>query len=238
MNRPISKILFLTCLVSFLVQIGSHAQQLSVAQMPRQVTPGQTGAQPATYPAYSMPASNVPAIIADPSRELGVGDSVTFSIAEDNDPPSELRVTDTGELDIPYIGRVSVSGKTCAQASSIIKSRLEDKYYYHATVNLGINQVNTAVSAGQIFVSGCVRQPGPQPFYASQKTTVSAAILQAGGFTSFAESRKVRVTRKSGGSSKNFTIDVKAILEKGQVQGDIILQDGDYVNVPQRLINF
>jgi len=188
----------------------------------------------------AQPADVPPAIVADPSRELSPGDSVTFSIAEDNDQPVLLRVTDTGELEIPYIGRVSASGKTCTKVAADIKGRLEAKYYNHATVMLGIVSVNTSAGMGQIFVSGCVRVPGPQAFYAGQKLTVSAAILKAGGFTQFGDSRKVKVTRKSSGSGggTNYIIDVKAVLDNGKLDQDMVLQEGDYVNVPQRLFNW
>ncbi|MGC3988820.1 MAG: polysaccharide biosynthesis/export family protein [Chthoniobacteraceae bacterium] len=181
-----------------------------MAPIPRQTYSSSTqGGDPSLQqPVGSMGATGMmtqaadipPSIVADPSRELSAGDSVTFSIAEDNDQPLLLRVTDTGELDIPYIGRVSASGKTCARVAADIKSRLEAKYYNHATVNLGIVSVNATANMGQIFVSGCVRVPGPQPFYAGQKLTVSAVILKAGGFTQFGDSRKVKVTRKSSGS--------------------------------------
>src|SRR5207249_970063 len=50
-------------------------------------------------------------VSADPDKKFGIGDIVSFSIVEDRDPPVFKRVTDTGEIDFPYIGRVPVIGK-------------------------------------------------------------------------------------------------------------------------------
>jgi hypothetical protein len=46
------------------------------------------------------------------------------------------------------------------------------------------------------------------------------------------------VTRKTGGGSQSYTIDLKAVLEQGQIDKDMVLHDGDYVNVPQRRFNW
>jgi len=178
----------------------------------------------------------------DPSKPLGRGDVVTFSIAQDREAPQIMRVTDTGELDFsvfPKIGRISVVGRTCAQVASELKRKLEDDYYNAADVTLGINQVNHLDSRGKVYVTGNVRAPGPQDLPSNERTMVSTAIIRAGSFDKFADGHKVQVTRKDkNGNPLRFTVDVKYIIEKGHPEKDIELEDGDYINVPQRLINF
>ena len=174
---------------------------------------------------------------------MGVGDQVTFEIVEDKAAPISKRITDTGELDVPYIGRVRASGKTCEQVAGEIKRRLEADYYYKATVKLGIDLVNVKPSApvmiGKVFVSGQVRAPGPQDLMPGEKATVSAVIMKAGGCTQFGDSRKVKVTRKvKGGGTDTFVVDVKAVIEKGELDQDREVHEGDYVYVPQKLINW
>ena len=61
--------------------------------------------------------------VPDPSKPLGRGDTVTFSIAQDREQPQVMRVTDTGELDFsgygfPKISRISVAGRTCAAVAA------------------------------------------------------------------------------------------------------------------------
>jgi protein involved in polysaccharide export with SLBB domain len=194
-------------------------------------------ATPANVPAASTP---LPAIgPADRDRVLTVGDQVTLEIVEDKEPPVARRVTDTGDLDVPYIGRVHVAGKTCADVANEVRRMLEADYYYKVTVKLAVDQVNRAASMGKVYLSGLVHTPGAQEIYNGEKITLSAVILKAGGFAQFADSRKVKVVRKNrNGDSQTFIVDMKAVLDQGKMDQDFDIQDGDYVIVPQRLINW
>jgi len=189
------------------------------------------------------PAGSSGAVAPDSSRSLGVGDQVTFEIVEDKAAPLSKRITDTGELDVPYIGRVRASGKTCEQVAAEIKRRLEADYYFKATVKLGIDLVNVKPSGpmtmGKVYVSGQVRAPGPQEMMPGEKTSVSAVIMKAGGCTQFGDSRKVKVTRKvKGGGTESFVVDIKGVLERGELDQDRDVREGDYIYVPQKLINW
>lgn len=223
----------------------STAQQFGVAEPPKQF-PRPPAYQPLpaqpTPPRATEPPRSDPAVLVsgspDESKNLGPGDTVAFQIVEDRDPPIVKRITDTGDLDVPYIGRVRVSGRTCAAAANEIKRRLEQEFYYTATVKLAIDQINPATAAGRVYVSGLVRVPGPQFLVPGEKLTVSAAVLKAGGFAQFAETRKVKVSRKNGNSTQSFEVDLKAVLEKGELHKDAEILDGDYIFVPQRLINW
>jgi protein involved in polysaccharide export with SLBB domain len=177
---------------------------------------------------------------ADRGRVLAIGDMVTLQILEDRDEPVSRRVTDTGDLDAPYIGRVRAAGRTTAQVAAEIKQLLEKDYYHTATVKLGIDQVNRAAAMGTVFLSGRVQRKGPIQFFKGERLTVSEAILKAGGFDEqFADMRSVKVTRQNrDGGSETFKVDVKAVLEKGQLDEDVEVRDGDKIFVPQRLINF
>ena len=92
---------------------------------------------------------------------------------------------------------------------------------------------------GTYFVTGQVMKQGAQEIPRDREVTVAAAILEAGGFADFADRRRVRLIRPSGdGSTKRFTVDVKAVLERGDARKDMIVQPGDYVVVPERMFNF
>jgi len=209
--------------------------------------PAQGYAAPSGYGApaggYAMPQDAGGSFGApDPSKPLGRGDIVTFAIAEDREAPQIMRVTDTGELDFsafPNIGRISVAGKTCAQVASELKRKLEADYYYKASVMLGINQVNHLDVKGRVYLTGNVRAPGPLDLLASDRNTVSTAIIRAGGFALYADDHNVQVTRKTpDGKTIRFKVDVAKVIKYGRQDLDREIQDGDYINVPQHMINF
>jgi protein involved in polysaccharide export with SLBB domain len=174
----------------------------------------------------------------DDQRGLAIGDHLCFRILEDHDDPKPLVVTDSGEVEVPYVGRVQVRGMSCKQLAAELKKRLEAKYYYHATVIISVDAMGKAL--GKVYFSGALRTPGPWEIPGNEVFTLSKGILCAGGFTDFADKHIVRVTRRSEskGTNELFTVDVGQILEKGRTDLDMPLEPGDMVFVPVRLINF
>lgn len=67
------------------------------------------------------PAGYVP----DAKYKLRIGDRVGFQILEDRDAPKSLIVADSGELDIPYVGRVPAVEKTCKELAEALRVQLE-----------------------------------------------------------------------------------------------------------------
>ncbi|MBA3962720.1 MAG: polysaccharide biosynthesis/export family protein [Chthoniobacterales bacterium] len=173
--------------------------------------------------------------VLDDKKRLGSDDFVSFRVVEDRDGESQhLRVNDNGELEVPYIGLVAASGKTCRELAYNIKSALEREYYYHATVILAVDRVSEK-SRGRVYVYGAVKGQGPQDIPTDESYTVSKAVIRAGGFGDFADKRKVKVTRKSG---QDFVVDLKKVIEQGKTEDDVVLQPDDQIYVPQKLVNF
>jgi polysaccharide export outer membrane protein len=172
--------------------------------------------------------------VLDDKKRLGSNDYVSFRVVEDRDNDSQrLRVNDNGELEVPYVGLIPAEGKTCKELAYSIKGQLEKEYYYHATVILAVDRVSEK-SRGKVYVYGSVKTQGPQEIPADESYTVSKAVIRAGGFGDFANKRKVKLTRKNG---KEFTVDLKRVIEEAHTEEDMVLQPDDQIYVPQRLIN-
>lgn len=172
--------------------------------------------------------------VLDDKKRLGPNDYVSFRVVEDRDNESQhLRVNDSGELEVPYIGLVPASGRSCKELAYSVKAALEREYYYHATVIIAVDHVSEK-SRGKVYVYGSVKGQGPQEIPADESYTVSKAVIRAGGFGDFANKRKVKVTRKGG---HDFVIDLKRVIEEGHTEEDMVLQPDDQIYVPQRLIN-
>jgi polysaccharide export outer membrane protein len=200
--------------------------------------------QPTNAPAQSLATvstTNTPAALSgyvgDDKYKLRAGDKVSLQITEDKEAPKSLVVADSGELDVPYVGRVMAADKTCKQLAGELKALLEKEYYYRATVILALDAANKLL--GRVYVWGQVRNQGPLDIAVNENLTAGKAILRAGGFGDFANKKKVKVIRGGGAEGKkNFELNMAEILEQGKTEKDLILQPDDSIIVPSRLINF
>jgi polysaccharide export outer membrane protein len=177
--------------------------------------------------------------VLDDKHLLEPGDKISFQILEDKKPLINLLVTDSSELDVPYIGRVSVAGKTCQQLAAELKVKLEKDYYYHATVVIGLDSVDKV--RGQIFIYGSVHAQGSLDISFNHDLTAGEAIVRAGGFSEFADKKSVKVIRNGGsdGSGKKvFIVNLADVLEKGKTEEDVVLQPGDLIIVSERMVKF
>lgn len=222
------------------------------------VAPTAPASAPAT--AVAVPAAVLPSIsetntiVLDDSHKLVPGDKLSFQIMEDRHIPNldntrptttsteqskALIVADTGELDVPYVGRVNVSGKTCKDVAAELKVSLEKDYYYHATVVLGLDQMSRVL--GRVYVWGEVRNQGAVEIPANENLTASKAILRAGGFNDWAKKSKVKIIRAGkaeGGTKQEIYVDMEAVLQEGHTEKDVPLQPDDFIIVPRSKINF
>lgn len=181
---------------------------------------------------------NLNGYVPDDKYKLRIGDRVSFQILEDRDAPKSLVVADSGELDVPYLGRLAATDRTCKQLAAQIKEHLEKEYYYRASVVVALDVANRLL--GRVYVWGQVRNQGPIELSMNESLTTGKAILRAGGFGDFANKKKVKVIRAgANGSAKQvFELNMVEILEDGQTEKDVALQSDDSVIVGSRLINF
>src|SRR5262249_26122802 len=135
-------------------------------------------------------------------------------------------------------GLVHAAGKTTFDLTRDVKARLEQKLYYRATVIIAVELVNKARVRGKVYVTGQVRNKGGYEIPAGETLTVSKAILNAGGFSDFAEKKHVRLVRKMGLGNQTLTINVLNIWEKSSLQDDLVVQPDDLIVVPARLVNY
>jgi polysaccharide export outer membrane protein len=83
-----------------------------------------------------------------------------------------------------------------------------------------------------VAVLGEVGQPGPH-ILPDGIQTVTQAIRLAGGIKPLADIRKIQVSRiAKTGSEQKIEIDLQKLLQAGDLQQDLLLQNGDTVTVP------
>jgi protein involved in polysaccharide export with SLBB domain len=173
----------------------------------------------------------------DDKTPISIGDQLTFRILEDEDPPVSLIITDSGQVQIPYVGNVVAVNKTPRALALEVRQALEGRLYNKATVLISLEK-RSVRSPGRVYLTGEVARQGPLELPGDERLTVSRAIIQAGGFGDFANKRKVKLVRKTGTTQQIEIIDVAEIINKGRLDLDRVLQPGDVILVPARLINW
>jgi polysaccharide export outer membrane protein len=176
--------------------------------------------------------------VLDNTRKLGAGDRLSYRVVEERREPVGIYVGDGGEVEVPLVGRVPATGRTCRQLAASIKSLLERDYFHNATVIIGLDAVS-GKARGRVYITGQVRAQGPIDIPPDERLTLSKAIVKAGGFADFANKKKVKLIRRGPtGAPQTQIIDVDAITSRGELDKDPELQPDDTVIVPEKFINF
>lgn len=178
---------------------------------PTRVDPG--------YEALVQQEHAVPAI-----GELGSGDKFELRVHNEPELSGEFTVSTDGTINFPYLGRVAVDGKTCAQVEDELTAGLANGYLNEPNVRCSITEYNSK----RIFIFGEVKTPGSFP-YRSNITLIEAMAL-AGGFAERADANKTKLSRVIRGTEIQVQVPVQEIVE-GRSQ-NIKLLPGDIVYVP------
>jgi polysaccharide export outer membrane protein len=158
------------------------------------------------------------------SDVLNIGDlvSVVFSDLPTAIPPFEERVKDDGSITLLGNQTFQVAGKARRVLEQEIHDRYVPSYFVHLTVTVRPQE-------RFYYVGGEVKLPSRQPH--PGEITVLKAIASAGGFTDYANRKKVRLTHSNG---QTVIEDCEAALENPQL--DLPVYPGDKINVPRSLL--
>jgi protein involved in polysaccharide export with SLBB domain len=171
-------------------------------------------------------------------------DKVLYRVEEDPSSGSKVvGISALGKAQVPVsmafedtVVTVDAAGKTLDELAEAIKGQLEGKYYKKATVKLTL--VDKAQKVGQAIFMGETR--GVVQIVPGEEITVATAIAKLGS-SEFANLKKVelfRVDKSTGKQLDKQIIDVETVLKKGDRTKDVILQDEDRVNVPEKKFLF
>ena len=158
---------------------------------------------------------------------MGPGDQIVLVLVGEVELAHELAVNREGFIVIPNVGQVFVANLTMAELRALLRTRLARSY---SGIERGTTNVSVSVArlrTNQIYVTGEVAQAGA--YQLSSVATVTNALYAAGGPTSLASLRNVRVQRRNRPS---VTLDLYPYLLDGDVSGDVMLEQGDVVFVP------
>jgi polysaccharide export outer membrane protein len=152
---------------------------------------------------------------------LRVGDMITITFADV--PPlsmreQQVRIPDSGAVTLPFNVRVQAAGKTTSQLEKDIRDAYVPKTFVNLTAIVRIDQDRSFI------VDGEVRKPGQQPYVGEMN--VLRAIGAAGGFTEFANRRKIQLRRPNG---QKFILNYNKVIDKPEL--DMPVYPNDHIIV-------
>ena len=152
---------------------------------------------------------------------LGVGDELVIQMFGKENQSTQAIISREGEVLLPKIGPVKISGLSYEAATSLIQNRIRNQLIgVDAVVSLG------QLRAINIFMAGEVAVPGA--YSVSGLSTVSQALFQSGGVTDIGSLRNIYVKRNN---QTVAVFDLYDLLMQGDATNDVRLHSGDVVFV-------
>jgi polysaccharide export outer membrane protein len=154
----------------------------------------------------SSPTLPIPAEAAasKPSGTLAPGDEIVVMFSGAPEMNTKQKIQANGKVSLPTIGDVSAAGRSITS----FQSQLTSMYQPHLQDPTVVVSLQSA-SAG-VYVSGEVLRPGKIPL--DRPMTALEAVMEAGGFTKFANPKQVIVVRNEGGKNQRYVLNMNDAL--------------------------
>lgn len=152
------------------------------------------------------PSAGVPAdaSVSRPSGNLAPGDEISVSFSGAPELNTKQKIQPNGKVSLPTVGDVTAGGRTINSLQATLTS-LYQPHLQDPTVVVSLES-----AAAGIYVSGEVLRPGKIPF--DRPMTALEAVMEAGGFSRFANPKQVIVIRKEGGKQQRYVLNMNDAL--------------------------
>jgi polysaccharide export outer membrane protein len=161
--------------------------------------------------------------------QIGAGDVLTITVFDHDELATKDRVSDNGNITFPLIGEVHVGGMKLSEAAQAITALLADGYIINPQVSIFIDEFTSkkVIILGQIKQTGVIKLQGP--------TSLLELITQAGGLKENA-GETATIKRTVDGSQKSITVNLDALIKKGDATQNVSIKGGDTVSISKGAI--
>ena len=161
-----------------------------------------------SFPAcqQSAPVMPIPseAAASRPSGVLAAGDQINIAFSGAPEMNTKQTIAANGKVSLPVVGDVQASGRSITSLQADLTSRYQS-HLQDPTVVVSLETASTGV-----YVTGEVLRPGKIPLY--RPMTAMEAVMEAGGFTKFANPKQVIVVRTQGNRSQRYVLNMNDAL--------------------------
>lgn len=197
--------------------------------------------------------------ISEDDYRLGPGDLIEITVFEVEDFTRDYRISASGNIVVPFLGRVQVSGMTGEELEESFARELTNQgLVKEPLVSVFIKEYRSQ----PVYVLGAVGKPGQ--YMITHQLTLLDVLTLAGGLdltraahyavlqrpkiqeeghsgelpTNGSDSEPASNGPASNNPSEIVEIDLEAILERGELALNVPIRGGDVIHVPERQIEY
>jgi polysaccharide biosynthesis/export protein len=165
------------------------------------------------------------AATADPNYVIGGQDVLDISVWKEAELTRTVPVRPDGKISLPLLNDVQAAGLTPTQLAAQITESLK-KFVTNPQVTVIVSQINSQ----RIYILGEVNRAGAYPLLPDM--TVLQGLSSAGGFTQFANLKKIYMFRTENGKQVKFPFNYKDVISGKASDENVVLKAGDTIVVP------
>jgi len=161
----------------------------------------------------------------DPNYVIGSEDVLDISVWKEPDLSRTVPVRPDGNISLPLLNDLQATGLTPSQLAAKVTKGLA-KFVTNPPVTIIVTQINSQ----RFYVLGEAARPGA--YTLTPNMTVLQALSNAGGFTPYANSKKICLLREENGKQQKLLFNYKDVIAGKRTEQNIVLKTGDTIVVP------
>jgi polysaccharide export outer membrane protein len=173
----------------------------------------------AATPAAAKPATD------DPNYLIGAQDVLDISVWKEPEVSRSVPVRPDGKISLPLLNDVQAAGLTPTQLATQITESLK-KY----VANPQVTVIVTTMNSQRVYILGEVTRPGAYPLLPGM--TILQALSSGGGFTQYANTKKIYLLRQVNGKQEKYPFNYKDAIAGRHAEQNVLLKPGDTLVVP------
>jgi polysaccharide export outer membrane protein len=159
----------------------------------------------------------------DPSYVIGSQDMLDISVWREPDFSRTVPVRPDGKISLPLLNDMQAAGLTPSQLAAELTKSL-NKFVTNPQVTI------TQINSQRFYILGEAARPGAYTLI--PEMTILQALSNAGGFTPYANSKKIYLLREENGKQQKLSFNYKDVVAGKRTEQNIVLKNGDTIVVP------
>lgn len=156
---------------------------------------------------------------------IGPEDVLYIHVWKEDHLSRTVPVRRDGMISLPLIDEVKAEGLTPLQLKEKLAGRFKE-FMENPNITVMVMEANSF----KVYITGQVRNPGV--YRLRTETSLLQMISLAGGFTDWANQKKILIIRKEAGKEKRIIVNYKKIVKGEDSESNLILKAGDTIIVP------